>query len=144
MRFKISLRPITALASSVLLFASGAAFGQTVTATASGSVDVGATVTTAALTPPAGASASDPASVTVSGVAAPFSVDTSGCAGATAPGAQCTMNVTFSPTATGPFVDAVTVNATSGGLPVAVTGSPVNLSGSGILPTVAAANPLVF
>src|SRR6516164_3232314 len=136
-------RPVQALASSVLLFASGAALGQSVTATASGSVDVGATVTTAALTLTAGASGIDAASVTVGGVAAPFSVDTSGCAGAVGPGAQCTMNVTFSPTATGPFNDAVTVNATSGGSPVVVSGSPVSLSGSGIVPTVAAANPLV-
>jgi hypothetical protein len=143
MRFQIpSSRPIAALAASVLLLTSGTAFGQSVTANPSGTVDVGATVTTAALTLTAGATAIDANSVTVTGVAAPFAVDTSGCAAGAAAGLSCAVNVTFSPGATGPFSDAVTVNATSGGSPLAL--APVNLSGTGTVPTVTAANPLVF
>jgi Abnormal spindle-like microcephaly-assoc'd, ASPM-SPD-2-Hydin/Bacterial Ig domain len=128
----------------ILPFAAGAAFGQSVTATASGTVDVGASVTTAALTLTAGASAIDAGSVTVTGVSAPFTVDPTGCAGGVAAGGSCTMNVTFSPTATGSFTDSVTVSATSGSIAVAVAGSPVTLSGTGTVPTVTAANPLVF
>ncbi|HEY2019014.1 MAG TPA: choice-of-anchor D domain-containing protein, partial [Bryobacteraceae bacterium] len=126
----------------LLLLGTAMAVGQSVTATASGTVAVGASVTTAALTVTAGASAIDAGSVTVTGVSAPFSVDTSGCASGAAPGASCTMNMTFSPTAAGSFNDSVTVNAMSGGAPVALTGSPVTLSGTGYQPTISPASLL--
>src|ERR1700686_4114195 len=148
MRFNmLTPRPTSlGLAVSVLLLASGAAFGQTVQATPSGTVDVGASVTTAALTltVPVGGSAIDLGSVTVTGDSAPFSVDRTGCAGAVAAGFSCTRNVTFSPIARGSFVASVIVSATSGGLAVTVAGSPVTLSGTGTVPTVTAARPLVF
>src|ERR1700719_2648894 len=135
----------TLCATVLLLLGAAMAVGQSVTATASGTVAVGASVTTAALTVTAGASAIDAGSVTVTGVLAPFSVDTSGCAGGAAAGASCTMNVTFSPTATGPVTDSVTVNAMSTGTAVALTGSPVTLSGIGYRPTVTApTTPLIF
>src|ERR1700687_4738827 len=125
----------TLCATVLLLLGAAMAVGQSVTATASGTVAVGASVTTAAWTVPAGASAVDAGSVTVTGVLAPFSVDPSACAGGVAAGASCTMNVTFSPTAAGSFIDSVTVNATSSGTAVVLTGSPVKLSGKGHQPT---------
>jgi hypothetical protein len=102
------------LATSVLLLAGGAAFGQTVAVTPSGTVDVGASLTTPSLT----LTGPIDAGFTVTGVAPPFSVvDVNGCAAAgVAAAASCTMNVTFSPVATGLFTDTVTVNATSGGV----------------------------
>jgi Abnormal spindle-like microcephaly-assoc'd, ASPM-SPD-2-Hydin len=55
------------------------------------------------------------------------------CGATLAAGANCTINVVFSPTALG-FVNAtLTINAN-----VAVTGSPVSLSGTGVAPVVSA------
>src|ERR1700680_1269406 len=128
------------LAASVFLLASGAAFCQTATVTAttigSGTVDVGASAPTATLTLTADASSVfDAGIVVVNSIAAPFSVD-SGCAGGAPQGGSCTMNVTFSPTATGTLTDSVTVSATSTINPVTssltVTPSPVTLSATGI------------
>ncbi|HWX93675.1 MAG TPA: choice-of-anchor D domain-containing protein [Terriglobales bacterium] len=48
-------------------------------------------------------------------------------------GANCTINVVFSPTALGLVNATLTINAS-----VAVTGSPVNLSGTGVAPVIAA------
>jgi Abnormal spindle-like microcephaly-assoc'd, ASPM-SPD-2-Hydin len=49
------------------------------------------------------------------------------CAGTLAAGATCTINVVFAPNAVGPQTATMTINAS-----VAVTGSPVSLSGTGV------------
>jgi len=55
------------------------------------------------------------------------------CTGTLAAGATCTINVVFTPTAAGAYTGTLTITAN-----VAVTGSPVALSGTGIVPVIAA------
>jgi hypothetical protein len=55
------------------------------------------------------------------------------CAGTLAAGATCTINVVFHPTAVGTFTSTLTITAS-----VAVTGSPVTLSGTGVADVIAA------
>jgi hypothetical protein len=119
------------LAASVLLLASGAAFGQAVTAAASPTIDVGASVTTAALTLTGPIDTGFSFNVIP---ASPFSVvDANGCAAAGVAATPCTMNVTFSPTTTGAFTANFTLNGTS---TVGTTVTPValaaSLTGSGV------------
>jgi hypothetical protein len=74
--------------------------------------------------------------VTVTGTGFVHPAGTAGgtCGATLAAGANCTINVTFSPTAPG----AVTGSLTIGGS-VAVAGSPVTLTGTGVAPTITAA-----
>ena len=129
------------LAACVLALGSGVAFGQTVAASASGTVDVGASVITAALTLNGPI---DPG-FSLSGAAAPFTVsDPNGCAtgGVTT---SCALSVTFSPTATGTATDPVTVSGTSTSGGVTTPFSVVaNLSGSGALPQATPGQALTF
>ncbi len=64
-----------------------------------------------------------------------FSRPTTGgtCTGTLAAGGTCTINVVFTPTATGAYTGTLTITAN-----VAVTGSPVTLTGTGIAPVIAA------
>ena len=64
-----------------------------------------------------------------------FSRPTAGgtCTGTLAAGGTCTINVVFTPTATGAYTGTLTITAN-----VAVTGSPVTLTGTGIAPVIAA------
>jgi hypothetical protein len=60
-----------------------------------------------------------------------------GCGGTLAAGATCTINVQFSPTATGAAPGSLAITAS-----VAVQGSPVALTGTGVpLPTISSFNP---
>jgi hypothetical protein len=58
---------------------------------------------------------------------------TSTCTGTLAAGATCTINVVFTPTALGAVTGSLAITAN-----VAVTGSPVALSGTGVAPVIAA------
>ena len=67
-------------------------------------------------------------------VTAPFSRAGGTCGGSLTPAAgSCTITVVFSPTAAGAAAGTVTITAN-----VVVTGSPVNLTGTGVAPVVAA------
>ena len=72
----------------------------------------------------------------------PFSLSSatpSTCAAGTSATGSCTINVVFTPTLMGAATGTLTINATTGNgaTPVTVTGSPVNLSGTGYEPSVA-------
>ena len=66
-------------------------------------------------------------------VTSPFARQGGTCGSTLAAGASCTIGVVFSPTADGLASGTVTITAS-----VAVTGSPVSLSGNGVAPVVAA------
>ena len=59
---------------------------------------------------------------------------TNNCGGSVAAGGSCTINVTFSPTATGPLTGTLTITDNSNG--VAGSTQTVTLSGTGVLPEV--------
>src|ERR1700674_845021 len=118
MRFNILKSRVikSGLAAAALLLAGGAAFGQSVTATPSGTVDVGASLTTTntlVVTNPIGALPLNVSSVT--GFGLPFSLSADACSGTTvAPGGTCAVAVTFSPTAFGTATpDPITVSGTT-------------------------------
>jgi len=67
-------------------------------------------------------------------VTAPFSRTGGSCATTLAAGSNCTINTVFSPTAAGAAAGTVTITGS-----VAVTGSPVALSGTGVAPAIGAA-----
>jgi len=75
--------------------------------------------------------------INVTGIAPPFARASGGTCPTTATftlasGASCTINLTFSPTAANPVITSLTVGADTGFL---ILGSPVQLSGNGLLPT---------
>jgi hypothetical protein len=72
-------------------------------------------------------------SLTISSVVASANfAETDNCVGSVAGGGSCTINVTFSPTATGPFTGTLTITDNNNG--VAASTQTVNLSGSGTAP----------
>jgi hypothetical protein len=68
--------------------------------------------------------------------------ETDNCAGSVAASSSCTLNVTFTPTATGPLAGTLTITDNSNG----VTGSTqtVTLTGTGTGPVVSLSSPLTF
>jgi len=65
--------------------------------------------------------------------------ETDNCAGSVAASGSCTINVTFSPTATGPLTGALTITDNSNG--VASSTQTVSLSGTGTAPLVSLSTP---
>src|SRR5260370_1296354 len=104
-------------ASSVMLSANGLTFGNEIQGTTSGAQTV-----TVSNTDPVNA-------LTVTGVVASRDyAETDNCIGTVAAGGSCTINVTFTPTITGPDSGSVTITDSDGSSP-----QIISLSGTGVL-----------